>query len=91
MGRLGAMGLNIKNERVHALAREAARRLGASQTSVIERALERLLGELDSRPGKDERRAKALGVAMDFESRLTTADRDRMTTDDLYDDRGLPS
>lgn len=37
------MGLNIKNQRVHDLAREAARITGKSQTSAIEEALERLL------------------------------------------------
>ncbi|HEX5970043.1 MAG TPA: type II toxin-antitoxin system VapB family antitoxin [Intrasporangium sp.] len=37
------MGLNIKNERVHALAREAARVTGKNQTSAIEEALELLL------------------------------------------------
>ncbi|MFN8082016.1 MAG: type II toxin-antitoxin system VapB family antitoxin [Kineosporiaceae bacterium] len=37
------MGLNIKNERVHALARQAALVTGKSQTSAIEEALERLL------------------------------------------------
>lgn len=39
------MALNIKNERVHALAREAARMTGGSQTSAIEQALELLLRE----------------------------------------------
>lgn len=39
------MGLNIKNDRVHALAREAARRTGKTQTGAIEEALERLLRE----------------------------------------------
>ena len=33
------MSLNIKNERVHDLAREAAQRTGQSQTRVIEVAL----------------------------------------------------
>jgi antitoxin VapB len=37
------VGLNIKNERVHALAREAARVTGKNQTSAIEEALELLL------------------------------------------------
>ena len=37
------MGLNIENERVHALAREAARVTGKSQTSAIEEALVLLL------------------------------------------------
>ncbi|MGH3425128.1 MAG: type II toxin-antitoxin system VapB family antitoxin, partial [Nocardioidaceae bacterium] len=37
------MSLNIKNERVHDLAREAAQRTGRTQTSVIEEALAQLL------------------------------------------------
>lgn len=44
------MGLNIKNERVHALARQAARVTGRSQTSAIELALERLLAEYGADP-----------------------------------------
>lgn len=39
------MSLNIKNQRVHDLARQAAAATGRSQTSVIELALERLLRE----------------------------------------------
>lgn len=46
------MSLNIKNPRVHALAREAARRTGQNQTSVIETALQRLLDELDKEAGQ---------------------------------------
>jgi len=41
------MGLNIKNERVHDLARRAARVTGLSQTSVIEEALVDLLQKYD--------------------------------------------
>ena len=44
------MGLNIKNERVHRLAREAARVTGRTQTGVIEEALVRLLREYDVDP-----------------------------------------
>ena len=41
------MGLNIKNERVHRLAREAARVTGRTQTGAIEEALVKLLREYD--------------------------------------------
>lgn len=40
------MGLNIKNERVCALARDVARRTGQTQTSAIESALEAYLRDL---------------------------------------------
>jgi antitoxin VapB len=84
------MSLNIKNERVHALAREAARCTGQSQTSVIEEALTRLLEqvrECQTETGVD----RARDVAADFARRLSIEDRRRLTTEDLYDDRGLPA
>ena len=57
------MSLNIKNERVHALAREAARVTGKTQTGVIEEALERLLKEYgDEGPVAADRRRR-LGAA----------------------------
>lgn len=89
------MSLNIKNERVHALAREAARRTGKTQTGVIEEALERLLRELGSE-SEEERRARAArvtAIARAFDELLTDEDRERMRNhaDWLYDEEtGLP-
>ena len=51
------MGLNIKNERVHELARQAAAATGKTQTDAIEEALTRLLADYDIDP--DERRLAA--------------------------------
>ncbi len=68
------MGLNIKNEHVHALAREAARRTGRSQTSAIEAALTRLLADLDAVDGPDSAQ-RALRIAADFERRLSDDER----------------
>ena len=51
------MSLNIKDERIHALVREAASRTGLSQTRVVEKAITDLLGKLDAedaRSGLDE-------------------------------------
>jgi antitoxin VapB len=86
------VSLNIKNERVHELAREAARRTGKSQTSVIEEALTKFLADLDYSPAAVEARtADLLAIAADFQARLTPEDRERLTTDWLYDDEtGLP-
>lgn len=87
------MSLNIKNERVHALAREAARRTGKTQTAVIEEALEQLLATTGTpgqaaQPSKTER---ILAVAHEFDRLLTDEDRTSLTTDWLYDDEtGLP-
>lgn len=85
------MSLNIKNERVHQLAREAARRTGKTQTSVLEEALVRLLAELDREPNIEDRRAKVRRLLVDVDARLTEDDRARMSTDHLYDKQGLPA
>lgn len=88
------MGLNIKNERVHALAREAARVTGKSQTSAIEEALELLLRErgLDPAEARARRTMEAVrALASDY--RNDTGDRHRTihTVEDLHDDAtGLP-
>jgi antitoxin VapB len=85
------MSLNIKNERVHELAREAARRTGKTQTSVIEEALARLLADLDPEPQLQNRLHRVQRALDDVDRRLTDDDRASMSTDQLYDDRGLPA
>jgi antitoxin VapB len=84
------MGLNIKNARVHELARRAAARTGRSQTSVIEQALERLLAELDS-PVADDPETSVRRVLDDVDRRLTDDARTALLTDVLYDESGLPA
>ncbi len=85
------MSLNIKNERVHALAREAANRTGQSQTSVVAEALTKLLEDLDRQSKPDERRRIACDIAVDFERRLKDLGERELSSDWLYDDRGLPA
>jgi len=84
------MSINIKNPRVHELARRAAALTGESQTSVIERALVKLLEELDAESSAESRRRRVERILADFDRRLTDADRLALSTDDLYDDAGLP-
>lgn len=88
------MGLNIKNERVHELAREAARVTGKSQTGAIEEALARLLEAYGADPA-GARAARKVDVV-----RKLVADYQQdpgvigepSTVEELYDDRtGLPS
>lgn len=79
------MSLNIKNERVHALARQAARITGRSQTSVIEMALEELLARLS-----EQERGSSVDVLLAGLQRDIHA-RGRLDTADLYDDAGLPT
>lgn len=87
------MSLNIKNQRVHDLAREAARVTGKSQTGAIEEALERLLKEYGEDPAKralEERLARIRETAQAW--RDANAGRPVLHPDDLYDpETGLPA
>lgn len=87
------MSLNIKNELVHELARAAARRTGASQTNAIQVALERYLRELDAAEADalEGRRAAAQEVVDDMRRRLRAAGSPTLSTDELYDETGLPT
>ena len=87
------MSLNIKNERVHALAREAARRTGRSQTSAIELALEKLIGDLDHVADQRERRRRLDELMDEIDATMTDEIRAGLSTaqDELYDEDGLPA
>lgn len=83
--------MNIKNPRVHALAREAARLTGQSQTAVVEEALERLLAQLAK---DDESHEHALDQLMaEIEAEVTDDDRAAVTRfmQEMHDDAGLPA
>lgn len=84
------MAINIKNEKVCALAREAAELTHTTQTSAIELALERLLFELRARDEAAERSRQVDEILADFDCRLSPEHRAAMSTDVLYDERGLP-
>lgn len=96
------MGLNIKNERTHALVRELAERTGQSQTSAVEEAVRLRLEELN-RPGPTEsrfdvherarRRAAIEWILDEFEEATTVQQRAAMVNhgDWLYDETGLPA
>lgn len=87
------MSLNIKNEKVHALVREAAERTGMSQTSVVEEALKRMLKELDAEreTARKTRKTRLWEIVADIDARMTPETRALLTTDDLYDDQGMPA
>ncbi len=82
------MGLNIKNDRVHELARILSQATGKTLTAVIEEALEDKLTRLEQdreMPGKVawlEARLKELGPPPPG----LTSDHS-----DLYDEHGLPA
>ncbi len=85
------MSLNIKNEHVHELAREAARRTGKSQTSVIEEALEKLLADLEHERRRVGLKEDLMAIAADFHARTVAAGDGPLNSDWLYDEEtGLP-
>jgi antitoxin VapB len=88
------MSLNIKNARVHELAREAARVTGKSQTGAIEEALERLLAAYGADPAAMRTRAKidlVSEIVAEYRDDPGDAGRTLRRVEDLYDDvSGLP-
>lgn len=87
------MSLNIKSERVHELAREAARLTGKSQTSVVEEALKLLIAEYSQEAREVERRQRIDVILAEIHAVVTDESRASMqrTMDELYDEEtGLP-
>lgn len=92
------MALNIKNERVCRLAKEAAERTGRTQVSVLEEALEHYLAELASAQAARERGVKdrldrVQQIVAEFNEGLTDEDRAairRYLDEEMYDAEGLP-
>ena len=88
------MGLNIKNQRVHELAREAARVTGKSLTGAIQEALERLLAAYGADPAEVRTRAKidVVGrLVLDYAGDPGDQERRVRRVEDLYDEStGLP-
>ena len=88
------MSLNIKNERVHELAREAARVTGKTQTGAIEEALVKLLkeyGEDPARLAEQHRLARIDQILAEIDALPITPNLEIITIEDLYDpETGLP-
>lgn len=82
------MGLNIKNERVHELARILSQATGRTMSAIIEEALQEKLARL-------EREREMSGKVAWLEARLAELGPPRpgLTSDhsDLYDEHGLPA
>lgn len=87
------MGLNIKNQRVHDLAREAASRSGLTQTGVIEKALELYLSGLpEGQNSATIDKAQALSeIAVEFSRGISAKQLQCLKGGDLYDENGLPA
>lgn len=83
------MSLNIKNERVHELAREAAQLSGKSQTAVVQEALEDWLARHPDASGRT-RIERAREIVADMQQRWRNGADPTFSVDDLYGDDGLP-
>jgi len=81
------VSLNIKNPRVHALVREAARRSGTTQTGAMEQALEQYLRSLDEEKDQERRIDDLIDQMHERISRGGAG----LSTDGLYDEDGLPA
>lgn len=86
------MSLNIKNPRVHELARAAAQATGRTQTAAIEEALERYLAEVTGEQSGARRDERADSLLSDIRGSLgPQASNLGAAIDDLYDETtGLP-
>ncbi len=82
------MGLNIKSEEVHRLARQVADRTGASMTAAIEAALREKLARLDK-----QQDVEAVMRRVDEIVKRSGPTAPGISSDhsDLYDDEGLPA
>lgn len=86
------MSLNIKNERVHALAREAAELAGTTQTGAIEQALEQLIASHRAEQARRDKHRRFAQLRRWLDANITDEDRaviDR-TMAQMYDENGLP-
>ncbi|UUZ45981.1 type II toxin-antitoxin system VapB family antitoxin [Janibacter limosus] len=90
------MAMNIKNERVHELAREAARRTGSTQTSAPEAAPGAVpvrLREQDAHSGPQAKLVRARALVDQIHASMADEDRAAMRADleMMYDEEGLPA
>jgi antitoxin VapB len=88
------MGMNIKDPRVHAMARELAARRGSSVTEAVRRALASELERCENQGDKQSRATKLEAVHRIAASFGALPLRDPRSVGqlqaDLYDEHGLP-
>ena len=80
------MGLNIKNERVHELARILSEATGRSMTAVIEEALDEKLQRLQEEEDRENQIAEVLALIKSLGPPPPGLTSDHS---DLYDEEGL--
>ena len=82
------MSLNIKNEHTHSLVRELATLRGVSQTEAVEEAVSARLSELKNAGVSERRLERTMEISRELGALLRN--EEGLSTDDLYDDLGLP-
>jgi hypothetical protein len=86
------MALNIKNEETVALVRQLAAELGTSMTSAVHDAVAaRLERARMEGAGEDPVLEKMRWISRDVAARVRASGGGPLTTDDLYDEHGLPA
>ncbi|MBK1623151.1 type II toxin-antitoxin system VapB family antitoxin [Afifella marina] len=81
------MGLNIKSDEVHRLARQLAQRTGTTMTKAIEAALREKIVALDREQDVEATVARVMTIVHDLGPPPAGATSDHS---DLYDEGGLP-
>ncbi len=86
------MALNIKNERVCRLAKEAAELAGTTQTGALELALEAFIAEAELAHARQERFRRGRELLDSWAGTCTDEDRawTRRFMEEMYDESGLP-
>jgi antitoxin VapB len=88
-GRKVYMGLNIKNEQAHRLARELARATGESMTVAVSEAIRERLERIRGNSKKDPVE-RILEIGRDCAAHLKEPYKSGDHGDLLYDEKGLP-
>jgi antitoxin VapB len=83
------MGLNIKNDETHRLARELATLTGENMTAAITEAIRERLDRVRRAPGVSLA-DRLITIGKDCAARLKEPYRSAEHGDLLYDERGLP-
>jgi antitoxin VapB len=83
------MGLNIKNEEAHRLARELARATGESMTAAVSEAIRERLERVRG-TSKKSRVERILEIGRDCAAHLKEPFKSVDHGDLLYDEKGLP-
>lgn len=84
------MGMNIKNEEAHRLARELAQATGQSLTAAVTEALRLRLESVRAKQNKPGRYERLMAIARDCAARIPPDQHSLDHGELLYEEMGLP-